>query len=133
MAIKDGDRVLFSDAELRCKGTGTLRLAPGFGELLKELRLAYDKPMVVNSCCRAPSHNKKVGGHPNSLHLTEGGRDTGGTCAIDISTRGMAPGDDAMLASLALQRGWSVGVHPAFLHFDMRTVFADLPQNIFNY
>lgn len=37
---------------------------------LNKFRLAYGKPMVVSSGYRPPEHNKKVGGAPNSCHLT---------------------------------------------------------------
>ncbi len=37
---------------------------------LNKLRLAYNKPMLVSSGYRPPEHNKKVGGAPNSCHLT---------------------------------------------------------------
>lgn len=131
--IEHQGQVLFSRDELACRGTGQLVLAPGFADMLKELRMALGEPMTVNSCCRAPSHNKRVGGHPRSLHLTEGGRETGGTCAIDISIRGKRPSYDADLARIALELGWSVGVHPAFLHLDRRQDFTGLPQNVFNY
>lgn len=130
--IEHNGRVLFSEAELRCKGTGQLKLVDGFAEMLRELRISFGEPMTVNSCCRAPSHNKRVGGHPTSLHLTEGGR-TDGTCAIDIGTRGRTPEYRAKLCRMALERGWSVGVHPGFIHLDTRSAHAGLPQNIFNY
>ena len=133
MDIVDGGKVLFSEAELRCKGTGILKLAPGFDEELKSLRLNFGRPMVVNSCCRAPSHNARVGGHPRSLHLTEGGRETGGTCAIDISRNNLSQSDEVELVQLALAAGWSVGVHVSFFHLDLRSKYTGLSQNIFNY
>lgn len=37
---------------------------------LNKLRLTYGKPMIVSSGYRPPEHNKKVGGAPNSCHLT---------------------------------------------------------------
>ena len=131
--IEINGRVVFTEAELRCKGTGQLRLAPSFADKLREIREAMGEAMVVNSCCRAPSHNRAVGGHPRSLHLTEGGRETQGCCAIDIGTRGQRPEYRAKLVRLALERGWSVGVHSGFIHLDLRTDLAGLQQNVFNY
>ena len=123
----------FSEDELRCKGTGELRLAPGFAQALQGMRDALGHPMIVNSCCRAPSHNESVGGHPRSLHLTEGGR-TNGTCAVDIRARkGEADEYRLTLAGIAWKRGWSIGYHDAFLHLDLRTEYAGLQQVRFRY
>lgn len=121
----------FSRKELECKGTGALRLSPGFlGELI-HLRRVMDLPMIVTSCCRSPEHNKAVGGHPNSLHLTEGnGHGALGTLAIDILTK-----DEEYrmrLIDIALELGWSVGYGKGFLHLDKR-IHIGLPQTTFNY
>jgi len=139
----------FTADELRCRGTGELRLAPGFGQALQGLRDALQlewvregldtedanraAAMIVTSCCRAPDHNENVGGHPRSLHLTEGGHETGGACAVDIQ----APEDNveyrSRLIAVAKGRGWSVGHHPDFLHLDLRTAYAGLPRVDFDY
>lgn len=39
-------------------------------DAVNKLRLAYGKPMIVSSGYRPPEHNAKVGGAPNSCHLT---------------------------------------------------------------
>ncbi len=39
-------------------------------DALNKFRLIYGKPMVVSSGYRSPEHNRKVGGAPNSSHLT---------------------------------------------------------------
>lgn len=39
-------------------------------DCLNKFRQAYGKPMVVSSGYRPPEHNAKVGGAPNSCHLT---------------------------------------------------------------
>lgn len=131
--IEHNGQILFSQQELECTRKKVVVLAPGFADELKKLRLAFDRPMTVNSCCRTPEYNTYVGGHPRSLHLTEGGRETGGTCAIDIGTRDRSSEYKAQLAMVALHYGWSVGVHPGFLHLDLRSRYTDLSQNIFNY
>ncbi|MFP4137462.1 MAG: D-Ala-D-Ala carboxypeptidase family metallohydrolase [Halomonas sp.] len=139
----------FTADELRCKGTGELRLAPGFGRALQGLRDALTlewcreglpiedahraATMILNSACRAPTHNDAVGGHPSSLHLTEGGRETGGTCAVDVRAPETSPEYRSRLARTALRLGWSVGYHPRFLHLDLRTPYAGLPQAEFDY
>jgi hypothetical protein len=119
----------FSEAELRCKGSGLLILAPGFGRELQALRNAYGKPMTVTSCCRSEEHNRKIGGHPRSLHVCDlPAHNTGGTCAIDVQVT-----DREELIKLAWSRGWSIGLSPRFIHLDLRTKILNLPQVRFEY
>jgi len=128
----DGPGILFTDAELACKGTGVVKLAPGFPELLAMLRMRWGRPMVVTSCCRSAAYNAKVGGHPNSLHVYDNPvHPTGGTCAIDIAVADVV--EARALGKLALDEGWSVGVPKGrFLHFDRRDL-AGLPPGLFGY
>lgn len=121
--------------ELRCKGSGLLILAPGFGQALQGLRDALAEPMIINSCCRSKSHNAAVGGHPRSLHVCDHPYwATGGTCAVDI---GFVEGEDDMLrgklVDLAWERGWSIGFHPQFIHLDLRSEYTGLKQVEFSY
>jgi hypothetical protein len=127
----DGPGVLFRHEELACRATGVVRLAPGFGEALASLRMIFGRPMIVTSCCRSEAHNRAVGGHPRSLHVYDHPYwPTGGTCAIDI--KATDPTYRTLLARLAMDQGWSVGVASTFLHLDRRD-FVGLPQNIFDY
>ena len=119
MAITHNGRIYFTDEELRCKKSGILILAPDFDKRLLSLRLAFDKPMVVNSCCRSYEHNQEVGGNPRSLHVADKPFwPTKGCCAIDISAKD--PTYRAELARIALHLGWWVGVNATFLHLDRR-------------
>lgn len=125
----------FSTAELRCKGSGKLILAPGFGQALQGLRDAFGHPMTINSCCRSAQHNTAVGGHPRSLHVCDEPHwPTRGTCAVDV---GLVEGQHdrlrGQLVELAWERGWSIGFHPLFLHLDLRTEYAGLTQAEFTY
>lgn len=128
----DGPEILFSHAELACKATGAVKLAPGFAHKLAMLRMTFGKPMIVTSCCRSAEHNRRVGGHPRSLHVyDEPHWPTGGTCAIDIRVpNGTYAGE---LAFLAWQQGWSYGVPKGgFIHLDRRDIVG-LPQAVFGY
>ncbi|MCP1675486.1 hypothetical protein J2T57_002636 [Natronocella acetinitrilica] len=125
-------QVLFSEDELKCKGSGLVALAPNFAQRLLLLRLQLDEPMIVNSCCRSAARNRAVGGHPRSLHVyDESHWETGGCCAIDIGTRDAAY--RARLIRLALDTGWSVGLHAAFVHLDRRSDYTGMPQAVFPY
>lgn len=130
----------FSAKELQCKGTGVLKLAPGFGEALDELRELWGKPLIVTSCCRDIGHNKKVGGAANSFHVfnkpeyIDGIKNpyhTPGTCAADIKL-----GDSReywLFAKMAMEKGFSVGVNKAFIHVDLRAKYTNLRPALFTY
>ena len=125
---KDPNKILFTFHELMCKGTGKMELAPGFANKLIELRETWDKPMIVNSCCRSFVHNAKIGGNPKSLHVYDTPFwPTGGTCAIDISMKD--PIQRAAFVKLALEMGWWAGINETFVHLDRRIDFgiADRP------
>jgi zinc D-Ala-D-Ala carboxypeptidase len=111
----------FSRRELACKGTGAVRLDKRFADALVALRTEWGKPLDPTSVCRTPQHNKNVGGHPNSLHLTiNEKRPTNGTMAIDINWRNWSKDLKLEFARFAWQRGWAVGLHEGFIHLDRR-------------
>lgn len=121
----------FSDAELACPSTGKVILADGFRAALNDLRHEFGEPMTVNSACRSPEHNAKVGGNPNSFHMFGNAKWGTDTCAVDIAT----PDGSyrARLIRVAMLRGWSVGVAKTFTHLDLRTRYTALPQQVFTY
>lgn len=132
--IEHDGKVLFTEEELRCKGSGLLRFHPGFLEELKDLRLTFGEPMFLSSACRAASHNAAVGGHPKSLHIGDLPQHPGqlGTLAVDvIVTDGARRGK---LFSMAWNLGWSIGwnAKKGFLHLDRRD-FIGFPQTTFDY
>jgi len=132
MNIERGGAVYFTHHELRCPATGIAKLVPQFAIWLLELRLAYGRPMVVNSCCRSKAHNMEVGGHERSLHVFDKPHHpVGGTAAIDIAWPG-STFDKVDLLRHALELGWSVGVAPWGVHLDRRDL-AGLAQNAFGY
>lgn len=132
MTTLNGPRgeVLFKARELACKGSGGLRLAPGFAEKLIELRLALDEPMIVSSCCRSEDYNKRVGGVGRSFHIYDNPAwPTGGTCAIDIRCPSLSY--KKKLYDLAWSLGWTIGVYTGFLHLDRRSDYTDQAQTRF--
>lgn len=126
----------FTRSELACKGTGIIRMDIRFAAALPALRLAHGGPLGPSSVCRTPDHNKAVGGHPRSLHLTENPKwPTNGTMAADIRWLGWSSDDQLDFAGLAWDMGWSVGLHDSFCHIDRRADLAlpELPQHVFLY
>lgn len=123
----------FGPKELACQRTGLIKLDPHFAEALPTLRRAWGKPMVLNSVCRTPAHNKAVGGHPSSLHLTENPKHpTKGAMAADVRWRGWPSKDQLAFAKLAFSMGWAVGLHDGFCHIDRRADVG-LAKNVFLY
>jgi hypothetical protein len=123
----------FSKKELACKGTGIIKLDPRFAEALIELRKAWNKPIIPTSVCRTPAHNSKVGGHPNSLHLTDNPKwKSVGTMAIDCRWAGWSLHEQRTFAQLAWVLGWTVGLNITFCHLDRR-IDIGLPQRVFMY
>jgi hypothetical protein len=122
----------FTREELQCPGTKKVHLALGFGEALQGLRDAYGKPLKINSACRSAEYNRAVLGHPRSLHVYDSPHwPTGGCCAVDVAmTDGFERG---RLIKVAWERGWSIGLAKTFLHLDMRTMCAELPQTTYYY
>jgi hypothetical protein len=124
----------FSINELRCKGSGLLILAPGFGEELQALRDAFGKPMTINSACRSLLYNKQISGHPRSLHICDyPPHETGGCCAVDVATAVRPKEYREELQQLAWDRGWSIGLGNTFLHLDLRIRYTKLPKAMFVY
>lgn len=109
----------FSKNELKCKGSGVVKLDPRFEKALLEYRETVNHPLYVNSCCRSTDHNKSIGGAWSSYHLYEGVSDgRRGTLAIDL--RVQSDGQRANMVRDALLLGWSVGVYKTFIHIDRR-------------
>lgn len=124
----------FSEPELACKGSGTIKMDPRFAAALVELRRAWGRPLTPNSVCRTPAHNIKVGGHPSSLHLTDNPKwPTVGTMACDIRWRDWSLQDQLDFAQLALSRGWRVGLHNGFCHIDRLLDIAPESKKVFLY
>ena len=122
----------FTHVELACKDTGKVLLANGFADKLAELRATYNKPMIVNSCCRSFKYNRKIGGTKGSFHVYDKPYyPTGGTCAIDIHMPNSKNKGD--LIAIAWSLGWSIGIYRNFLHLDRRSDYTDLQQIVFAY
>lgn len=127
----ESGETLFTASELKDPDTGTVKLADGFAERLIELRVLFNKPIIVTSCCRSAKHNAKVKGHPRSLHVWDhNAHGLNGCAAIDVRV-GPAPIVREFVC-LAIRHGWSVGVARWFIHLDRREL-AGIPAGVFGY
>lgn len=112
----------FNLAEFHCKdGTPVPeKYYDNVKELAKNLQVLRDEigePLHVSgSGYRTPSHNKKVGGAPQSQHLT--------ASAADISAKNYTPKQLAKLIETLIKEGrmkqGGLGVYPGFIHYDIR-------------
>jgi hypothetical protein len=126
----------FGVDELKCKGSGIIKLDPRFAVELPELRRAWGKPLTPTSVCRSPEHNRKEGGKINSLHLTDNPKwPSLGAMAADIRWRGWPIDEQIAFAKLAWKMGWSIGLHNGFCHIDRRADLGvvGLDQAVFLY
>jgi acetyl-CoA acetyltransferase len=123
----------FTDNELKCKGSGILKLDPTFDAELTELRKIFAQPMRVNSCCRSAEHNAKVGGAKMSFHIADkpAWRRLTGCAAIDVAYSTKEYRDT--LARLAWHKGWRVGYNKTFLHLDIAAIKKIKPKSVFKY
>lgn len=80
--------------------------------VLEAVRTHFGKPVIINSGCRCPDYNAKVGGAPNSQHTL--GR------AADIRVQGVEPSDvyDWLAANFPTA---SLGRYATFTHVDTRS------------
>ena len=59
----------FTIDEFKCPDCGRAEMNEDFLEMLDKARDIAGIPFVITSGFRCPSHNKKIGGRPNSAHL----------------------------------------------------------------
>jgi zinc D-Ala-D-Ala carboxypeptidase len=100
----------FSPAEIACRGTGRLVVNEAALDRLQALRDALGKPLIITSAYRSPSHNKKVGGAKNSVHLTGG--------AFDVSMSNHDPQAFEDAARRCGFTGFGYYTRQNFMHID---------------
>lgn len=86
-------------------------------ELYRVVKQRSDRELSLNSACRTPAHNTKVGGASKSKHLTT---TPGGCKAVDIDCR-----NDSyrkVIIEAAIEIGFKgFGLANTFIHLDART------------
>lgn len=88
---------------------------------LQVLRDYIKEPvMITGSGYRTPSHNRSVGGVPDSQHLTASG--------ADINAKNYTPEQLASVIEKLIKEGkmvqGGIGIYPGFLHYDIRGIKA---------
>lgn len=105
----------FKASEFVCRETGKEGIKPEFMDRLLALRLAWNKPMTINSGYRSPEHSRE------KKKARPGPHTTGLACDVAI-----APGADVWdFVRLAMEHGFTgIGVSqkaglPRFIHIDL--------------
>lgn len=120
---KDGDKRLsenFRVREFRCRdGSNTVFVDSDLVTLLQKIRDHFNRPVTITSGYRTLSHNKAVGGSPNSQHLYG--------MAADIQVADTPPEFVAQYAESLLSGTGGVGLYPkkkgrakGWVHVDVR-------------
>ena len=123
----------FGHNELASPDTGMIVLDRHFAVALPYLRSKWGEALYLNSACRSPQYNTKIGGHPRSLHMTKNPvHPSGGCMAADIRWHNWSDDRKLEFARLAWDERWSIGLNDAFCHIDRRRDIG-LSQGVFTY
>ena len=101
----------FSPRELACKGTGELLINDEALDKLQALRNLLGKPLLITSAYRSPSHNKRVGGAKNSLHMRG--------IAFDVRMENQSPREFEAAARKVGFTGFGYYPKSGFMHIDI--------------
>lgn len=102
----------FKVKEFRCKDGSTIIFVDEYMvSILELLRKKLEKPIIITSGYRTPTHNEKVGGTKYSYHMR--GQ------AVDIKVNGI-PAKKVAEELDNLVEGCGIIVYESWVHFDVR-------------
>ena len=105
--------------EIECKcGCGLNKMSPATLDIVQSARDYFGKPVIIHSGCRCESHNKKVGGLPNSKHLPD--EFAGVSRAIDFHVEGVSIKDLHEYLVNKCPNSNGIGYYDEFCHVDDR-------------
>ena len=103
----------FSRSEFECScGCGTNTVDAELIDVLEGIRKFTGRPIKINSGHRCKKNNRKVGGAPESMHLT--GK------AADIVVAGLDPEFVYENLDTAFPSKYGIGNYNTFTHIDVR-------------
>ncbi|MBQ2905532.1 MAG: DUF882 domain-containing protein [Peptococcaceae bacterium] len=103
----------FKAREFACKnGEDRIQISPVLLEILYQIRLHFNAPVIITSGYRTESYNKKVGGARESNHVKG--------IAADIVVKGVSPSKVAAYADLLMPDKGGIGEYRTFVHVDVR-------------
>ena len=60
----------FNESEFACRCCGEVKIAFGLVKAIQNIRYKLGVPVYITSGCRCAEHNKAIGGHPRSYHIS---------------------------------------------------------------
>ena len=87
---------------------------PDLLQTLDDAREEFDCPIYVTSGFRCSSWNKKIGGHPRSMHLLNP------VIAVDIAVRNYSPEDVFDYLDTRHRNALGLGLYNSHVHVDVR-------------
>ena len=107
----------FKASELACRcGCETCYIKRSALDKLEHLRILVDVPVIINSACRCPCHNARVGGAPLSQHRSTWYHPS---TAFDIRITSQLSEENIVRA--AKKVGFKgIGIYKTFVHIDDR-------------
>ena len=120
----------FSKREFDCKHTGKNLMRKEFMDVLLDIRKTYNRPMIITSGYRDPSHPAEVA----KGDVSSGGAHTYGV-ACDIAVRGTDAMDLLVIAyGYGIRRiGLKQSGTGRFMHLDMGDRCSGFPQSLWSY
>ena len=113
---KDGNKKVSTNFKVRefscADGSDPIFISPELVSVLQNIRTHFGKPVTITSAYRTPTHNKKVGGVNDSMHLYG--------AAADIKIKDITPHQVAQYAEKLLTGKGGIGVYNSFVHIDIR-------------
>lgn len=109
----------FLKKEVACRCCGVANVSGRFMQALEDFRVHIDRPVLLNSVCRCPIHNRIVGGAPKSFHISTAATEA---CAGDLRIKKMS-----CFEIMEKLEEWDInniftgrGIYPAdnFIHLD---------------
>lgn len=107
------DSAYFKRSEFTCKcGCGFDTVDAGLLNVVTDVRIEFQKPVIINSGCRCPEHNKAIGGSPRSQHVI--------AKAADIKVKGVHADKVADYLEEQFPGEHGIGRYKGRTHIDVR-------------
>lgn len=104
----------FSRIEFACKcGCGFQTVDVELLNVLERLRERFSQPIVINSGCRCPKHNKAIRGSENSKHIQGS--------AADIVVKNTPTEEVYIYLAESYPDKYGIGKYASWIHIDVRT------------
>lgn len=121
--VKDPEHKLsqwFKRKEVCCRcGCGKDDVSCELLNILDSIRNCIGKPVILNSVCRCPNHNKKEGGKSTSAHLAG--------LAVDIKCTSSRMRYGLLKIVISMDEIKRIGIAKSFIHIDIDST---KPRNV---